>query len=404
MIATAPLSELAVDGGLVGGPFGSSLVSRDYQSVGIPVIRGSNLSEGKYLSGDYVYVSSDKFQRDLERNDALPGDLIFTQRGTLGQISIVPYGRHVRLVVSQSQMRLRVDLAKALPEYVYYACCSRNFRQQIMDSAITTGVPHINLGILSRLTIPLPGAHLQRAIAEVLGALDDKIAANARASRIAGELARTFFASAQRGANIYERPFKEIVAVGGGGTPRTGEPNFWNGPVPWATPTDITALSGPYLEKTERMITEAGLSACSSPLYPAGSILMTSRATIGAFAIAGQPTAVNQGFIVVNPLEDMIRWWIFHDMASRVDEFVSHANGATFMELSRGRFKELPARLADTQTMRAFSERAAALHNAARQGLRESVVLTELRDTLLPQLMSGKLRVRDAEKQVEAAV
>lgn len=91
----------------------------------------------------------------------------------------------------------------------------------------------------------------------------------------------------------------------------------------------------PYLTTTKRKITDAGLASCSSPLYPAGSILMTSRATIGAFAITQRPMAVNQGFIVVNPKDPDLKWWLIHEMRSRVDEFHAQANGATFLELPR---------------------------------------------------------------------
>lgn len=131
---------------------------------------------------------------------------------------------------------------------------------------------------------------------------------------------------------------------------------------------------------------------------------MTSRATIGAFAIAQRPMAVNQGFIVVDPVDEATRWWIFHDMCSRVDEFVSHANGATFLELSRGRFRQIEARLGAEAEMREFGARASSLHELACQVLRESEILAQLRDTLLPHLMSGRLRIRDAEKQVGEVV
>lgn len=264
--------------------------------------------------------------------------------------------------------------------------------------------PMLNRNYISQVPVRVPPLREQQAIAEVLGALDDKIAANRSIARTSAGLARLIFAQAITSADVTETPFKEIASVGGGGTPQTSALDYWGADILWATPTDITGLPGPYLESTERTITHAGLEACSSPLYPAGSILMTSRATIGAFAIAEQPTAVNQGFIVVNPTDNTTRWWTFHDMESRVDEFVSHANGATFLELSRGRFRELPARIANQETMRAFSDRASSLHGVARQALRESATLASLRDTLLPALMSGKLRVRGAEKQVEAVV
>ena len=129
--------------------------------------------------------------------------------------------------------------------------------------------------------------------------------------------------------------------------------------------------------------------------------MMTSRATIGAFGIAQQPIAVNQGFIVVNPSDNDLKWWIFHEMHDRVDEFLAHANGATFMELSRGNFKRLRIRLTDHDVMVKFGIQVSAIHASARQALLETHAMATTRDTLLPALMSGKLRVKDAEKQLE---
>src|SRR6266542_2469473 len=81
---------------LVGGPFGSNLVSRDYVDFGIPVIRGQNMN-GRWVTGDFVYVSLEK-ANELRPNNAFPGDLIFTQRGTLGQVALVPQQRFDRYV------------------------------------------------------------------------------------------------------------------------------------------------------------------------------------------------------------------------------------------------------------------------------------------------------------------
>ena len=125
---------------------------------------------------------------------------------------------------------------------------------------------------------------------------------------------------------------------------------------------------------------------------------MTSRATIGAFAITQAPTAVNQGFIVVNAVDRLYQWWLFHEMRSRVDEFLTFANGATFLELPRGRFKSLPVHLPDADTAREFDDAIGPFHALAAGIMRENVKLATTRDELLPLLMSGKVRVRDAEK------
>ncbi len=257
---------------------------------------------------------------------------------------------------------------------------------------------------LEHLQIDIPSVSTQRAIAEVLGALDDKIAANTALAHTADELAHTIFQSLPKRTDIDSVTYGDVATVNGGGTPSTKTPEYWGGDIPWATPTDITALPGPYIDRTSREITREGLDACASGLYPEGSILMTSRATIGAFAIASRAMAVNQGFIVVRPINPNDKWWLFHEMRSRVAEYLNMANGATFLELSRGKFKALTVSMNDQVTIEHFADRVAPLHSVARGAFDENRTLAELRDTLLPELMSGKLRVKDAERQVEAVV
>lgn len=255
---------------------------------------------------------------------------------------------------------------------------------------------NLNTTILGRLPLNVPPRPEQQAIAEVLGALDDKIAANTALASAATSLASTEFSIAGRDITA-QQTFEEVATVSGGGTPSTKNDAFWGGDIRWATPTDMTALAGPYLDSTSRTLTAVGLNACSSKLFDPGAILMTSRATIGALAVSTVPTAVNQGFIVVEPHRPSLRWWLFHEMESRVEEFISWANGATFLELSRSNFKRLRVRIPDGASLQRFHARAGALHDAARTALAENRTLAATRDALLPQLMSGKLRVRDAE-------
>jgi type I restriction enzyme S subunit len=187
------IADVARVKGLVGGPFGSKLVSRDYVDDGIPVIRGQNLASGRWVSfEDCVYVTAEKVDRDLRGNLAEPGDLVYTQRGTLGQVAVMAPDSAVA-VISQSQMRLRVDAEKADPAYVYYWSSSGEFRQSIFDHAIVAGVPHINLGILGQLPLTLPPLASQRRIAAVLGGLDDLIENNRRRVEVLEEMARAAY-------------------------------------------------------------------------------------------------------------------------------------------------------------------------------------------------------------------
>jgi type I restriction enzyme S subunit len=336
------------------------------------------------------------------RGHPRPNDILFVCKGSPGRIAMVP--DPVTFCIAQDMVALRADQRQVQARYLYYALKSPAVRAKINNMHVGSMIPHFKKGDFGKLRFPIhEDIREQQAIAEVLGALDDKIAANTKLAATADAIATSTFHRAVHGIPFSEKTFNDIASISGGGTPSTKVSEYWDGEVQWATPTDVTPLQGPYLESTTRTISQAGLSACASALYPVGSILMTSRATIGAFALAQTPMAVNQGFIVVQPNDAALKFWIFHEMRSRVEEFVSLANGATFLELSRGNFKKFKVRLADANVMAEFGCSAERLHAAARNALLENAKLAETRDTLLPQLMSGKLRVKDAETALEKA-
>ena len=154
----------------VGGPFGSDLVSADYVDSGVPVIRGQNMSFS-FITGDFVFVSEKK-ARSLSANLAHPNDLVFTQRGTLGQVAIVPDGSFESYLISQSQMKVSLDRSRHDPLFLHQYFTSAVGQKQIVTSAIQTGVPHTNLGILRAYRFPAPPLPEQHAIATALSDVD----------------------------------------------------------------------------------------------------------------------------------------------------------------------------------------------------------------------------------------
>lgn len=192
------LEELAAPtrNALVGGPFGSDLLQSDYAPTGVPVIRGENLSAGRWVSGDFVFVSPSKATK-LAANTAGPLDIVFTQRGAnhYRQVAVVPTDTVGRYVISQSQMKLTVDSAKVDPLFIYYLFRSSTQQEYLQRNAIQTGVPHTNLSILRKVPLRIPTLQTQRAIAQILGTLDDKIELNQRINETLEAMARAIFRS-----------------------------------------------------------------------------------------------------------------------------------------------------------------------------------------------------------------
>lgn len=278
-------------------------------------------------------------------------------------------------------------------DYIYYVLCGADYRHEVLASSTGTTVHHTSPTRILAYEFNLPSLDEQRAIAATLGALDEKIESNARSAQLIDQLVRTIYLDWRaRVETVEETTFGQFAEVFGGATPKTSVEEYWDGDLAWTTPTDVTRLSSPYLFSTSRSITDAGLASCTAVMHPVGTILMTSRATIGAFAMNQIPAATNQGFIAVRPRSEEHRWFLFEEMRSRVPEFLENSNGSTFLEISRGRFKQLPLQVPSDSALSELNAAVSVLHSKAAQLLVESRRLFELRESLLPELLSGRRR------------
>lgn len=196
----------------------------------------------------------------------------------------------------------------------------------------------------------------------------------------------------------------EEVTVCGGSTPSTKESEYWEGGHHcWATPKDLSALKFPVLLDTDRKITDAGLAKISSSLLPVGTVLLSSRAPIGYLAIAEVPTAINQGFIAMKCDGALPNVFVLQWCKESMSAIVGNANGSTFQEISRSNFRPIPVVVPSEPVLADFTNSADSLYWQLVENERESRSLAQLRDTLLPKLISGELRIKDAEKFIEAS-
>ncbi len=315
-------------------------------------------------------------------------------------------------------------------KFVYYLLQTIDY-QKYSDKA---AVPGVNRNHLHTAVVSIPDVVTQREIANTLSAFDDRISllreTNATLEAIAQALFKSWFVdfdpvrakaegrepegvppeiaalfpSEFEDSELGEIPkgwrvgtFGEITDVVGGGTPSTKEPTYWeDGRHCWATPKDLSGMDTPVLLDTERKITDAGLAKISSGLLPVGTVLMSSRAPIGYLAFAEVPVAVNQGFIAMKPKNGISNLFLLDLLRVQMDEIKSHANGSTFMEISKAAFRPLKVVVPPTPVIQAFDDVARSLYERMVGNVRQIDSLTDLRDTLLPRLMSGKLRIPEA--------
>jgi type I restriction enzyme S subunit len=382
-----------------------------------------------------------------------PGQIVVTmtdlskESDTLGYAASIPDDSTIWLHNQRvGLLEFKGDIPTS-PRFVQYLLRTHKYRSWIVGSATGTTVKHTSPGRIENFATLIPPIEEQRAIAHILGTLDDKIELNRQMNETLETMARALFKAwfvnfepvraktdgrwkygeSRPGlpAHLYDlfpdrlvasekgdipegwrlSTIGEEVTVCGGSTPSTKEAGFWeDGRHCWATPKDLSASMFPVLLDTGRKITDTGLAKIPSGLLPIGTVLLSSRAPIGYLAIAEVPTAINQGFIAMKCDGVLPNLFVLLWCRENMDAIVGNANGSTFQEISKSNFRPIPVVVPPNPVLASFRRSADALYRQLVENERESRSLAQLRDTLLPQLISGELRIPDAERIVGAAV
>lgn len=193
----------------------------------------------------------------------------------------------------------------------------------------------------------------------------------------------------------------DLGVISGGSTPSTKNPEFWDGGIPWITPSEVSRCTTGIVRTTERTVSERGLANCSAKVLPPGTLLMTSRATIGAVAINAIPMATNQGFINTEcdrsrVLADFLGYWITRHRGL----LESLGTGATFRELPKSRFKAIPIHLPPLPEQRAIAQALRAVEEAREACRRELELERERKAALMEHLFTYGTR-GEPTKQTE---
>jgi len=425
---------LARDGGSVKtGPFGTVLKAKEYGRAGVPLISVGEVGYGTLRVDERTPRAPKEVVERLPEYVLRAGDIVFGRKGAVDRSAMVGADQDGWFLGSDG-IRLRLP-SSIESRYLAYQLQSLGIRSWLIQHATGTTMASLNQAIIERVPIVLPPLPEQRAIAHILGTLDDRIELNRKMNETLEAMARALFQSwfvdfdpvrakaegrdpglPQPLAALFPDSFEDsalgdiprgwqVRTIGdlaecvGGSTPSTKEPRYWDGGTHyWATPKDLSGLAVPVLLDTERKVSDIGLGQISSGLLPPGTVLLSSRAPIGYLAVAEVPVAINQGFIAMKPRPGVSNLFLLSWAKAAKEAILSRANGSTFLEISKANFRPIPVVSPSGPVMAAFHRQVRPLFERVVAAEREGQTLTALRDALLPKLISGELRVADAER------
>ncbi len=307
-------------------------------------------------------------------------------------------------------------------DFLRYLIGSPHFEAYVRPIVTGVNIPHISPTQIREFSFHLPPRQFQDAVADLLRPMDDLIENNRRRIEILEEMARLLYREwfvhfrfpGHEDVELVDSdlgPIPEgwgvsrvcdVLETIGGGTPSKEVEEYWTeGDVQWFTPTDLTRAGSAFAFNSKLGITELGLKKSSAKLFPPGSVMMTSRATIGVVSISTTEAATNQGFITCVPSERLPSSYIYFWLHANIDQFLSLSGGATFKELRKSTFRELPILVPSRPEMNRFEERVGPMMALIKNLLQQNRALLEARDLLLPRLVSGELDVSELDLGLE---
>ena len=408
----------------------------DYVPSGVPFYRGKEVIErakGNSVSTE-LFITHAQYQ-EIKRKFGSPqdGDVLLTSVGTLGVAYFIDGDGDFYFKDGNVTWFRNFD-PRVVPKYLYYWLTSPETQKRLDEVSIGSTQRALTISALKSLQVQLPSVDSQRAIVDMLDAVTNRITllreTNATLEAIAQALFKSWFvdfdpvrakmegrtpegmdeATAALFPDGFETselgevprgwrvmPVGDAIEAVGGATPDTKNEAFWEPPVHcWTSPKDLSGIAAPVLLDTERKVSNQGLAKIGSGLLPPGTLLMSSRAPIGYLALAQVPLAINQGYIAMLPGGLLPPLYMYFWCRQNMDGIKGRANGSTFMEISKKAFRPIPALVPSPELMNAFTATADALFARLTANEQQAQTLSTLRNTLLPRLISGQLRLPEA--------
>lgn len=316
----------------------------EFQDIGdYYVITGTDFKNGKVNFDTCKFVSKERYDQD-EHIQVNNGSVLVTKDGTLGKTAYIQeLNKPATLNAGVYNIR-SLDNHELINKYLFHYLSSPLLKKFAYEKSTNGPIRHLNQEILVNFNVKFPCPEEQQKIADFLSDIDNQIENyqqsldNLESQK--KELLRQVFSQELRfkrddGSDYLdweEDSLKNCCDIIGGGTPSTNKQEYWNGNIQWFTPTEIKQK---YVSNSDRTITELGLQKSSAKLLPAGTVLLTTRATLGKMSIATKECTTNQGFHSLIPNNRCINEFLYY-LQPIVERYcLTHHSGTTFKETSK---------------------------------------------------------------------
>lgn len=383
----------------------------DYYGGDIPWLNTKEINFNRIYSTEKT-ITSEGLEKSSAKWIQKNSVIVAMYGATAGKCAI----NKIPLTTNQACCNLTINSQKADYRFVYYALC--NDYTRLASLANGGAQQNLNSQQIKEFDIPFPDLDEQTNVADLLSLLDDKIELNHRINENLEHQAQALFKS----WFVDFEPFKNgkfvdselgmipegwkvgtldgVGEIVGGGTPSKSEPLFYcdNG-ISWITPKDLSINQSKYISKGKIDITEIGYKNSSAKKIPAGSVLFSSRAPIGYIAIASNEVTTNQGFKSVIP-QKAGTCFIYLFLKYNTEYIESQATGSTFKEVSGSLMKSQKLIIPTQYILDEFEYKLGPIFSMQYNLESEIHRLIQIRDTLIPKLMSGELKLSEIETEI----
>lgn len=380
------------------GPFGSNIKVSCFVDSGVPVLNGSNLEGFSLSEKTFRYVTREKAD-SLNKANAHRGDIVITHRGTLGQIVFIPQdSKYDRYVISQSQFRVRCN-DKVLPEYLVYYFHTPIGQHKLLSNASQVGVPALARpsSTFQQIEVVLPELSIQKRVVEIISTIQKKIVNNQEQNdnllQQAQALYREMFINTTNDQRRTCRA-EEYFDIAIGKTPPRKEHQWFttnSSDVTWVSISDMGSC-GTYISRSSEQLTQEAVDKFNIKVVPSNTVLLSFKLTVGRIAITHGEMTTNEAIAHFKTNKPFINEYLY----CYLKDFNYQTMGSTSsiaIAVNSKIIKAMPFVIPANGEISRFHSVAGPMFEQIRNNQIENDSLAEMRDALLPKLMSGEIDV-----------